>query len=153
MQQAKGQAPVEPVRKRRQMAQRSGSDQRRLGRAVTIRVDDSMNQAIVQAAGDKTRGDWLRGLIAKELTIENQAAKRRAPGVIKTLNASRADLAALRIMAISAGRSIGILKLTAMQMRQSNLPDLHKQAESTLTEMRATAHEIQTLLRDLESEP
>ncbi|NJS14070.1 MAG: hypothetical protein HC788_04940 [Sphingopyxis sp.] len=130
------------------MSERSGTEKRQLARVITIRVSGDMDEAIVRLAGSQTRGHWIRGVLAERTSLSTSPSKRRSPGAVATVLASRQDVEVLRAAATSTARAVGMLKLVAAQMRVAGEPDLHKRAEIVLSEMRDAAQEIQRCLAD-----
>lgn len=115
-----------------------------------MRLSHEMDEALIVASGDRTRGDWIRAVIATALKIPNEATGRKSAGAKRMLQAGREDMDTLRALAITTGKAIGMLKTTAQQFRLASHNDLHQKAELTLLDMQNAARELQAKLEALD---
>lgn len=126
------------------------SEKRQMGRVISIRVGQELDDAIVTAADTQTRGDWIRASLASTLGLDNVRSGRKSAGRKRLLQAGREDIEVLRSLFMSTSRGVGMLKLFAAQMQVLNNHELQQEANITLKEMQLVVRELQAKLKLLD---
>lgn len=122
---------------------RSGSDKRKLDHVVLIRMTGEMHAALHRASAGGSIADQIRGLLAKELGIENISAPPSAP--ILDLDGA----IALRDTALGLARSMVALKRLSAALSERAPPELLASTDASLVDTRETLRQIYSKMAEL----